>query len=251
MTRVGLIGCGMWDRNLARNLAQLSVLAGVADRVQENADDFASQFAVNALPIESLLEDYEVKGIVIATSAPSHVDLAIRVLNSGKHVYVEKPLTRTFQESEMLIRAAKKFNVATQMGNQGHCQDNYYQFKSWVENGIINQVKEITTHMNGRRRWHGWDTKMKKFPIGGKIPKTLDWDIWHVAYPHNDFHKDFIDGQWRCWYAFGNGALGDWGAHIMDGFHQFLDLGLPQKIEPKNLYLFLGFLFWFIDKYII
>ena len=59
-----------------------------------------------------------------------------------KHVYVEKPLTRTFQESEMLIRAAKKFNVATQMGNQGHCQDNYYQFKTWVEKGIISEVRK-------------------------------------------------------------------------------------------------------------
>jgi len=177
----------------------------------------------------------EIDAVSVATPDFSHFPITILAMSLGKHVYVEKPLTRTFQESEMLIRAAKKFNVATQMGNQGHCQDNYYQFKTWVEKGIINEVKEITTHMNGGRRWHGWDIQMKKFPVGGKIPKTLDWDIWHVAYPHHDFHKDFIDGQWRCWYAFGNGALGDWGAHIMDGFHQFLDLGLPQKIEPKKL----------------
>ena len=177
----------------------------------------------------------EIDAVSVATPDFSHFPITILAMSLGKHVYVEKPLTRTFQESEILIRAAKKFNVATQMGNQGHCQDNYYQFKTWVEKGIINEVKEITTHMNGRRRWHGWDIQMKKFPVGGKIPKTLDWDIWHVAYPHHDFHNDFIDGQWRCWYAFGNGALGDWGAHIMDGFHQFLNLGLPQKIEPKKL----------------
>ena len=76
-------------------------------------------------------------------------------MSLGKHVYVEKPLTRTFQESELLIKAAKKYGVATQMGNQGHCQDNYYQFKSWVENGVIKDVTKITAHMNGKRRWHG------------------------------------------------------------------------------------------------
>ena len=173
--------------------------------------------------------------VSVATPDFSHFPITILAMSMGKNVFVEKPLTRTFNESEILIRAAKKFNVATQMGNQGHCQDNYYQFKTWVEKGIIKDVKKITAHMNGNRRWHGWDTKMKKFPSGGKIPKTLDWDNWHVAYPYHEFHKDFIDGQWRCWYAFGNGALGDWGAHIMDGFHQFLDLGMPQKIEPKKL----------------
>jgi len=52
---------------------------------------------------------------------------------------------------------------------------------------------------------------------------------------HHDFHKDFVGGQWRCWYDFGMGALGDWGAHIMDGFHQFLDLGLPYEIDPVKI----------------
>lgn len=177
----------------------------------------------------------QIDAVSVATPDFSHFPITIQAMSLGKHVYVEKPLTRTFDESEMLVRAAKKFNVATQMGNQGHCQDNYYQFKTWVEKGVINEVKEITSHMNGGRRWHGWNTKMNKFPAGGEIPKTLDWDTWHMAYPEHEFHEDFIDGQWRCWYAFGNGALGDWGAHIMDGFHQFLNLGLPQKIEPKKI----------------
>ena len=66
-------------------------------------------------------------------------------------------------------------------------------------------------------------------------PKTLDWDTWLMSYPYHEYHKDYIDGQWRCWYDFGNGALGDWGAHLMDGFHQFLNLGLPTKIEPTKI----------------
>ena len=177
----------------------------------------------------------KIDAVSVATPDFSHFPITILSMSLGKHVYVEKPLTRTFNESEILIRAAKKFNVATQMGNQGHCQDNYYQFKTYVNKGIIKNVKKITVHMNGVRRWHGWDTNIKSFPVSSSIPKTLDWDTWLMSYPYHEYHKDFIDGQWRCWYDFGNGALGDWGAHLMDGFHQFLNLGLPTKIEPTKI----------------
>ena len=175
----------------------------------------------------------KIDAVSVGTPDFSHFPITILAMSLGKHVYVEKPLTRTFQESELLIKAAKKYGVATQMGNQGHCQDNYYQFKSWVENGVIKDVTKITAHMNGKRRWHGWDTNMKAFPKGQKLPKNFDWDTWLMAYPDHDYHPDLIDGQWRCWYEYGNGALGDWGAHVMDGFHQFLDLGLPSKIKPN------------------
>lgn len=177
----------------------------------------------------------KIDAVSVATPDFSHFPITILSMSLGKHVYVEKPLTRTFNESEILIRAAKKFNVATQMGNQGHCQDNYYQFKTYVNKGIIKNVKKITVHMNGGRRWHGWDTNIKSFPVSSSIPKTLDWDTWLMSYPYHEYHKDYIDGQWRCWYDFGNGALGDWGAHLMDGFHQFLNLGLPTKIEPTKI----------------
>ena len=76
------------------------------------------------------------------------------------------------------------------------------------------------------------DVNMKDFPKGQAIPETLDWDTWLGTAQHHNYHKDFINGQWRCWYDFGMGALGDWGAHIMDTAHEFLDLGLPYEIDP-------------------
>jgi hypothetical protein len=89
--------------------------------------------------------------------------------------------------------------------------------------------------MNNRRRWHGWDTGMKEFPKGQPIPETLDWDTWLMTAEHHDYHKDYINGQWRCWYDFGMGALGDWGAHIIDTIHEFLDLGLPYEVDPVRI----------------
>lgn len=177
----------------------------------------------------------EFDAVCVGTPDFSHFPISILAMSEGKHVYTEKPLTRTFNESQILIDATKKYKVATQMGNQGHSEGNYYQFKAWVEAGIIKDVTKITAHMNGKRRWHGWDTNMNKFPSGTPLPDTLDWDTWLMTAQHHDYQKDFVNGQWRCWYDFGMGALGDWGAHIMDTAHQFLDLGLPYEVDPVKI----------------
>ncbi|MCK3683488.1 Gfo/Idh/MocA family oxidoreductase [Maribellus sp. YY47] len=165
----------------------------------------------------------------------AHFPITILAMSLGKHVYTEKPLTRTFQEAELLMKAAEKYKVVTQMGNQGHSEGNYFQFKSWVENGIIKDVTKVVAHMNSGRRWHGWDTGMKTFPKAEPIPETLDWDTWLGTAQYHDYNKDFINGQWRCWYDFGMGALGDWGAHLIDTVHEFLELGLPYEVDPVKI----------------
>ncbi len=186
----------------------------------------------------------QIEAVTVGVPDFSHFPITMMALGMGKHVYVEKPMARTFYEVELMMEAAKKHNkVVTQMGNQGHSDANYFQFKSWVEAGIIKDVTAITAHMNSPRRWHGWDTHIKKFPDAQPVPLTMDWDTWLSAAQWHDFNKDFHEGQWRCWYDFGMGALGDWGAHILDTAHQFLDLGLPNEItalkaEGHNDYFF-------------
>lgn len=177
----------------------------------------------------------EFDAVCVGTPDFSHFPITILAMSMGKHVYVEKPLTRTFNESEILIQAEKKYGVVTQMGNQGHSEGNYHQFKSWVDNGIIKDVEKITAHMNGRRRWHGWEVGMKNYPVNPVIPETLDWDTWLMTAEEHGYHEDFINGQWRCWYEHGMGALGDWGAHIMDTAHEFLNLGLPYEVDPVKI----------------
>ncbi len=176
-----------------------------------------------------------IDAVVVGTPDFSHFPITILAMSLGKHVYVEKPLTRTFHESELLLNAAKKYNVVTQMGNQGHSGANYFQFKTWVETGIIKDVTKVVAHMNSKRRWHGWDTSMASFPAAQPIPKTLDWDTWLTTTQYHEYNEDFVNGQWRCWYDFGMGALGDWGAHIIDTIHEFLELGLPYEVDPVLL----------------
>ncbi len=85
--------------------------------------------------------------------------------------------------------------------------------------------------MNNPRRWHGWDANIYKFPDAQPIPENMDWDTWLGACQYHDYSDKFHYGNWRCWYDFGMGALGDWGAHILDTAHEFLNLGLPYEVS--------------------
>ena len=177
----------------------------------------------------------KIDAVTVGVPDHAHFPITIEAMAHGKHVYVEKPMARTFQEIEVMMRAEKKFGVVTQMGNQGHSEANYFQFKAWKEAGLIKDVTAITAHMNSPRRWHNWNPNITHMPMGEPVPETLDWDTWLGVRPFHEYNHDYHLGQWRCWYDFGMGALGDWGAHIIDTAHEFLDLGLPTEVNPLYL----------------
>jgi hypothetical protein len=166
----------------------------------------------------------------------AHFPVSIHAIKEGKHIYCEKPMSRTFVEGELMIKAAQKYpKVVTQMGNQGHSDANYFQFKAWKEAGIIKDVTAVTAHMNSSRRWHEWDSRIYKYPSPDPMPPGIDWDTWNMANQYHEYSDRYHRGNWRCWYDLGMGALGDWGAHILDTIHQFLELGLPYEINPLYL----------------
>lgn len=220
-------------------LAEIVALCDIdmgAKHTQEIAAMFpnAKQFQDFRKMFDSMGNQIEAVSIGIPDFA--HYVVAVHAMSLGKHVYVEKPMARTFHESELLMKLAKKNpKVVTQMGNQGHSEANYFQFKAWKDAGIIKDVTKITAHMNSARRWHGWDPKISKYPEAQPIPSTLDWETWHLNTMYHDFNEKYHYGNWRCWYDFGMGALGDWGAHILDTAHQFLDLGLPNEVTAVKL----------------
>ena len=177
----------------------------------------------------------QIDAVSVGVPDHSHFPIAMLAMSLGKNVYVEKPMARTFQEVELMMAAEKKYKVVTQMGNQGHSEANYFQFKAWKEAGIIKDVTAITAHMNSDRRWHTWDPNIKSFPAGEPVPSTMNWDTWLSGANFHEYNHDYVNGQWRCWYDFGLGALGDWGAHILDAAHEFLDMGLPYEVAPIKL----------------
>ena len=177
----------------------------------------------------------EFDAVVCLTPDHNHFPISISAMALGKPVYTEKPLARTFQEIELLMAAEKKYGVATQMGNQGHSGTNYFQFKAWKEAGIIKDVTHVDAYMNKWRRWHPWGD-LKAYPTGAQKPAGLDWNIWRGVTPTETvYDPKYHPGNWRGWYQYGTGCFGDWGAHILDTIHQFLELGLPSKISATKM----------------
>lgn len=175
----------------------------------------------------------QIEAVCIGTPDFSHFPIAMQAMVLGKHVYCEKPMGHSFRQVQLMMDAEQKYRVVTQMGNQGHSDANYFQFREWVKAGIIKNVTRITAYMNGHRRWHGMhvDGLLPAQPV----PDTLDWADWLATEQAHDYNVGYVNGEWRSWYDFGNGALGDWGAHIFDTAHQFLDLGLPTELEAVML----------------
>lgn len=174
-----------------------------------------------------------IDAVSIGTPDFSHFPIAMLAMSQGKHIYCEKPMGQSFRQIELMMAAERKYKVAAQMGNQGHSEANYFQFKAWVDAGVIKNVRSITAHMNNPRRWHGM--RVAGYLPGQPVPATLDWDGWNATAVYHPYNRGYINGDWRSWYDYGNGALGDWGAHIFDTAHEFLHLGLPTEVEAVKL----------------
>ena len=179
-----------------------------------------------------MLEDMhgEIDALVICTPDHSHFAIAMHAMLLGKHVFVEKPLANTVLQCRLLKRAAEETGVVTQMGNQGHSGGGTLQFLEWVKKGLVSDVARIDAWMTSSRRWHGW--KIDDYPTD-PLPKGFDWDMWLNRVPFRPYSIKLNPGNWRSWFDFGNGALGDWGAHILDGVMVGLKLGMPYEISTK------------------
>lgn len=178
----------------------------------------------------------EFEAVSVAIPDFSHFPVCMLAISMGKHVYVEKPLARTFQEVELLMDVARRHpEVVTQVGNQGHSEANYFQFKAWKEAGIIKDVYRIDAHFNDWRRWYPYDPNTDHYPEAQPVPEGMNWNVWNGTSHFHDYNDKYHPGNWRGWFDFGLGALGDWGAHLIDTCHEFLELGLPYEVEPLKI----------------
>lgn len=185
-----------------------------------------------------LFDEYanEFEAVSIAIPDFAHFPVAMLAISMGKHVYVEKPMARTFYECELLMDIARRHpEVVTQVGNQGHSEGNYFQFKAWKEAGIIKDVYRIDAHFNDWRRWYPYDPNTDHYPEAQPVPEGMNWDVWNTTARFHDYNDKYHPGNWRGWFDFGLGALGDWGAHLIDTCHEFLELGLPYEVNPLKI----------------
>jgi predicted dehydrogenase len=203
-----------------------------ARRVDQNLKRFPGvrQFKDFRVMLEKMGKDID--AVTIAVPDHSHYAATILAMSMGKHVYVEKPLTHSYREADLLMKAEKKFKVVTQMGNQGHTSAGSVQFDNLVKAGVIKNVTKIDAWKGGGLFFMDKKRRISKYPKGEEMPATLDWDLWCGPAQKKPFSKLYHPFDWRAFYLYGNGMLGDWGAHIIDFAHDFLKLGQPEKISP-------------------
>lgn len=165
----------------------------------------------------------------VSTPDHNHTIQALAAMQLGKHVYVEKPLTHDIYEARLLTEAAKKHNLVTQMGNQGASGDGVRQLMEWYNAGIIGDVHTVYSWTN-RPVWPqgiSWPAPAAKVPV----PKELDWNLWLGTAPYKDYVNNLVPFNWRGWWDYGTGALGDMGCHLMEAPFRVLNLNYPNEAE--------------------
>jgi predicted dehydrogenase len=168
-----------------------------------------------------------IDAVTISTPDHTHAIAAMAAMERGIHVYVQKPLTHTIYETRRLTEAARKYGVATQMGNQGHSGEGVRQLCEIIWSGTIGNVREV----------HAW-TDRPLWPQGiaaalpaEPVPDTFDWDVWLGPAPVRPYNSGYAPFKWRGWWDFGCGALGDMACHILDPANWALQLRYPISVE--------------------
>lgn len=168
-----------------------------------------------------------IDAVVVSTPDHTHAVATMAAMELGKHVYVQKPLTHSIKEARMLTEAAKKYKVVTQMGNQWASSEPVRRMKELVDSGLIGDVNSVYA-WSDRPVWpQGIPTPSGKHDI----PEELDWDLWLGPASMMDFNPAYLPFNWRGWWKFGTGALGDMGCHIMDPVFRILPVDYPSEVE--------------------
>jgi predicted dehydrogenase len=172
----------------------------------------------------------DLDAVVISIPDHSHAPAAIMAMQLGLHVYCEKPMAHSIYEARLMAHAARKYKVATQMGNHGHAGGVLRKAVNAVRQGALGDVREF----------HAW-TNRPTWPQGIDAPTTaetvpahLNWDLWLGPAADRPYHSAYMPRKWRGWWDFGTGALGDMACHVADLGFWALDLGYPTSVEAES-----------------
>lgn len=185
-------------------------------------------------------ESGNIDAVIVTTPDHTHAVAVYAVMQRGKHVYCEKPLAHTIWEAQFLAEAAEKLGVATQMGNQGYSFEGERIAAEIIWSGEIGDVKEV--HCWTDRPI--WPQGMDSLPAEEKVPDGLDWDIWLGPAAMRPYSSAYAPFNWRGWFDFGSGALGDIACHVWGAVNMALRVGGSSctvevvKQESKSRYAF-------------
>jgi predicted dehydrogenase len=184
---------------------------------------------------ELLDKEPGIDAVTVSTPDHTHAVIALEAMRRGKHVFCQKPLTRTLEECRKLVDVARETGVATQMGNQGHAMDDTRKIREWLEAGLIGEVREVHFWTNRPI----WKQAVNRPTEMHHVPEQVHWDLWLGPVRERPYHPDFYHPfSWRGWWDFGTGALGDMACHIMDAAFWAYDLRDPETIVAETTQLY-------------
>jgi predicted dehydrogenase len=232
---VGIAGQGGYATRRAADLENLVALCDV-DKARGgryfNKHSSVPAFTDYRKMFDKMHKDID--AVLISTPDHTHFPIAMAAMEHGKHVFVQKPLAHNVWQVRTMKAAAKKYNVITQMGNQGHVMEGMRLMKAWTDAGVIGDVTEVITWTN--RPIGPWFIEPKVFPLPKQpVPDTLDWDLWQGPVAERNYSNEYVPVKWRGWWDYGCGSLGDIGCHTFDGPFWILDLGMPTKVEVERI----------------
>lgn len=223
---VGFIGAnGRGARNLAA-IAETEHVVALCDvdalRLAESAERHPS--AARYADYRRMLDDEKLDAVVVSTPDHTHAVAAVAAMQSGRHVYCEKPLAHAVYEARRMAEVAAETGAVTQMGNQSHGTDRLRRVVEIVRSGMLGPVHQVVCWSN--KQFSGGDRPAETPPV----PEHLDWDLWLGPAPERPYHPDYVPFTWRGWWDFGSGNFGDMGCHIIDAPYWALELDSPTSI---------------------
>lgn len=257
LAQIGANGKGLADTGMVTLNHNIVAMVDVDQKRLEEAalkrENHHRDSGQGTPPAPRLFRDYRkmfdemadgIDGVIVSTPDHTHYIAAMHAIKHKKHVCVQKPLCNYIQEVRNLHKAAKEAGVVTQMGNQGRTMEGQRLAKEWIEQGVIGTLKEIRLWTN-RPIWPQGPIQKKP----AEVPADLDWNSWLSCEPFEPYFEFDLPEEaakankrgnsvhpfnWRGWWQFGSGALGDMGCHIMDATFSILGQLIPEQIEVES-----------------
>jgi predicted dehydrogenase len=226
---IGVIGVANQGAYDLGNVTSENIVA-LCDIDDNYLRDAAAQFpkAVTYNDFRRLLDRRDLDAVVIAIPDHMHAPVTLAALESGRHVYCEKPLAHTVEEARRVTETAHRLKRVTQMGTQIHASSNYRRVVELVQSGAIGTVHEA--HSWSDKVWSGGQLSADHPPV----PPNIHWDLWLGPTPFRPYDPAYLPGTWRGWWAFGGGTLADMACHHMDLPFWALKLHHPVSVAAEG-----------------
>lgn len=233
---IGVGGKGSSDTDHAGQFGNIVAICDIDDeRLGKKAEQFPRAKTFNDFRMLFDRMAKRIDAVTVSTPDHTHAVAAVTAMRLGKHVYCQKPLTHTVQEARVMLETARQYKVATQMGNQGTAADGFRRGVEIIRSGAIGPVREVHVWTNRPfKYWKQAPDVVARPEEKPPVPKHVHWDLFLGPAAYRPYHPIYHPHDWRGWWAFGTGALGDMACHTANLAFKSLELGYPTRVSAES-----------------